>query len=176
MGVMLLPGPESSPEDPTTEEVIAAAREKHRRYQESKDEDVVAKRLEFKKNWEKNPAKKGQECPPPTVKEMAALDRIQTRQSSVETYAYNCDIEECAGYASNDWRKFFDHMSLTHGIEPDRSRYDGDVRAVNQKTSRAAGPSGREAEIARRAEAERPQSSRKRGGGRGSGRGGGRRK
>lgn len=130
MGVVWLPGRDAE-EDRRYRE---AGRQIFLNYQAEKDERIIDKRREFKANWEKNPMQKGKPCPPPTPAENAAMERMQEREHRA-TYRYECDVPECPGYAQNDWDAFRRHMQAAHGVEPDRSRYDGEMTATGGETT-----------------------------------------
>lgn len=102
------------------------ARQQWLAFRETRDEEILNKRREFKANWERNPIHKGEPCPPPTAVENAAMERSQEREHK-KAYMYECDVPECPGYASNDWPKFARHMKIAHEITADRKRYEGEV-------------------------------------------------
>ena len=106
------------------------SREKFLEYQAQEDEKIIAARREFKNNWTKNPSKRGVNVPPPTQKEMDAIDRQGKRERKL-VYRYECDVEDCPGYAQNDWSKFARHMAAAHNINVSREKYDGATGAVD---------------------------------------------
>lgn len=123
-GVCWLPG-DSEQQDKV---LVENARRIYSRYQESRDEMIVARRVEFKANWEKGP-RRHEACPPPTPQETAAMDRLQKRQREA-SYKYECDVPNCpTGYAANEWDRFVSHMKAAHNVTPDRGRYEGGLTA-----------------------------------------------
>lgn len=121
MGLVWLPG--KSDEDDL--KLMELSRKVYANFQRKSDEDIVAKRAEFKSNWSKGPHK-SEPCPPPTLAESAAQDRLQQRRRAA-IFRYECDVEACPGYATNEWEKFASHMKLGHGQSVKRERWDGEV-------------------------------------------------
>jgi hypothetical protein len=135
MGLVWIPG--IKPEE--DEKLKLAAKQQWLTYQKKADEDIVEKRRSFKANWEKNPSHRGEPVPPPTEAESAAIERLQELKSS-KSFMYNCDAENCPGYASNNWEKFSRHMEVAHRIKPKREMYDGQVGAFATTPAKTASP------------------------------------
>jgi hypothetical protein len=125
MGIVYLPGVSEAQD----EQYKQLAKDLHLKYREALDDKIIDKRREFKANWDRNPSHQGVKCPPPTPVELAAMERAQERQVRA-TYAYECYVPECPGYAANDWFKFAKHMSAAHRITASRGK-DGKVTLVN---------------------------------------------
>lgn len=126
MGVVWLPG-RNKAED---EALKGLGRDKWLEYQALKDDEIIARRLEFKKNWESNPSRSGTPVPAPTPVENAATERRQEREHK-QAYKFNCSVEECPGYGSNDWVKYVSHMQAAHSIMARRSVKEGIVTLTN---------------------------------------------
>lgn len=126
MGVVWLPGRDAA-ED---EALKSMGRDKWLEYQALKDDEVIARRLEFKKNWEGNPSRQGQPVPAPTPAENAATERRQEREHK-QAYKFNCSVEECPGYGSDEWAKYVSHMQAAHSIVARRSVKEGIVTLTN---------------------------------------------
>lgn len=126
MGICWLPG-----RDPEEDEALKGfARDKWLAFQHAADDNIIARRREFKSNWEKNPARTGVPVPAPTPAENAAMERLQEREHK-QTYGFECSVEECPGYATDDWVKYATHMSAAHQVRAKRST-DGTVTLTNQ--------------------------------------------
>lgn len=125
MGIVWLPG--RSPEE--DEALKALGRDQWLRFQEERDDQTIAKRREFKINWERNPAKAGVACPPPTRVENQAMERLQEREAKKE-YGYECHVDDCPGYATDDWTKYATHMRAAHKITARRTTH-GAITLVN---------------------------------------------
>ena len=124
IGIVFLPG--NSPQE--DEELKEIGRRVWLDYQKKADDAIVARRVEFKQNWEKNPAKKGVPCPPPTEVETSAIERQQTRTRE-KKFVYSCDVPDCPGFAVNEWDRFRTHMQLAHGRAVKREMFDSDISA-----------------------------------------------
>lgn len=158
------------PGDYELDDVIKeAARSVYRDYQHTKDEEVVARRAEFKSNWEKNPLNQNKPVPPPTEVELAAMDRLQERKISRKKYMFECDVDGCPGYAANDMNKYLRHMEATHGYEPDelsrlKKRLMSGETGLSDKVAKVTDDDGMDSVTRRnveKAEAARPKSKRK---------------
>lgn len=126
MGMVWLPGADAA-EDAR---YIEASRAVWMDYQHKQDNDIVSKRAEFKANWEKQPHHRGEPCPPPTAAESAAMDRLQRRKRKAE-WRFNCPVQECPGYATQEWEKFQEHMKYAHNLSGlDRSKFESGVGNV----------------------------------------------
>ncbi len=125
MGIVWLPG-RSDAED---EALKALGRDQWLAYQEAHDDQIIAKRREFKGNWERNPAKSGVPCPPPTRAENRAMERLQEREAKKE-YGYECHVDDCPGYATDEWTKYAKHMLAAHKITARRNTQGG-ITLVN---------------------------------------------
>lgn len=119
LGIVFLPG-ENKEED---EELKRFARQVWVDFQRKADDDIIARRMEFKANWEKNPACRGQSCPPPTPIETDAIERQQLRVHE-RTFLYTCPIQDCPGFAVNDWGRFQGHMRAAHQVEAKREQFE----------------------------------------------------
>ena len=118
MGVVWLTGvPEEDAEQKR------AAKEQYAAFRVKQDEAIVAARAEFVQNWAKAPQRQGQKCPAPTEAESAAMERLQEIRAR-KTFKFECDAENCPGYAVNDWVKFARHMDVAHGIKVRREQYE----------------------------------------------------
>lgn len=126
MGVVYIPRRDAE-EDAALKQI---ARDVYLKYRESVDDKVIDRRREFKARWERNPAKAGVKCPPPTPTELAAMDRAQEREQKA-TYRFECDVQDCPGYAANEWEKFARHMQAAHGIVPKRAKYEDGAGATS---------------------------------------------
>lgn len=131
MGLVWLPGI-SAEED---EGLKQAARNAWVEYQKQEDEAIIARRAEFKTNWEKNPAHRGDPCPPPTESETAAIERQQERRHAVH-FRFACDAENCPGFAVNDWERFRRHMKVAHRVDVKKEMYEGEIGAFAGKPSK----------------------------------------
>ncbi len=116
MGVVWLPG-RSDEED---EAMKSLGRDKWLEYQQLSDDRVIARRREFKANWERNPARQGVPVPPPTPVENSAMERLQEREHK-RAYGFECGVDECPGYATDDWTKYAQHMAVAHKVAARRT-------------------------------------------------------
>ena len=126
MGVRWLPGRSKEENDA----IKADGRDQWLKYQELKDEEILARRREFKSNWEKNPARQGTPVPSPTPAENDASDRLQEREHK-QAYRYECNVSECAGYGTDEWTKYVAHMSAGHSIMATRSVKGDQITLTN---------------------------------------------
>jgi hypothetical protein len=127
MGVVWLPG-RSAEED---EALKAMGREQWLKFQNEADDRIIARRREFKANWERNPAKQGVPCPAPTRTENFAMERMQERETK-RIYGFECNVDECPGYATDDWAKYVKHMHAAHHVTARRTK-TGVITLTNQK-------------------------------------------
>jgi hypothetical protein len=123
MGVVWLPG-RNEAED---EALRAFGRDKWLDFQGDADEKLLDQRREFKKNWEDR--RPGKPVPPPTVKQNRAMERAQTRESRRQ-YPFECPVQDCPGYATEEWTKFAQHLHAAHRIMASRTR-NGEVTLTN---------------------------------------------
>ena len=126
MGVVWLPG-RSDEED---EALKGLGRDRWLEYQEERDDEILARRREFKTNWERNPTRQGVPCPPPTSVENMAVERSQEREVRKE-YGFECNVPDCPGYATDDWTKFAKHMAVGHQVRAVRNIKTGVVTLTN---------------------------------------------
>jgi hypothetical protein len=117
MGVVWLPG-RSEEED---EALKALGREKWLEFQKKADDRIIERRREFKANWEKNPSRQGVPVPPPTAAENAAMERMQERDER-KAYGFECSVDDCPGYATDEWDKYVKHMAAAHKITARRTK------------------------------------------------------
>lgn len=138
MGMVYLPG-RSVEED---EGYKAYGREQYLKFQASVDDKVISRRREFVGNWKRNAAHQGQPVPPPTERENSAIERTQEREHQA-AYAYQCEVEDCLGYATQEFQKFARHMWSAHKVQANRAK-DGSVSLRNQAGDvvRIEGPVG----------------------------------
>jgi hypothetical protein len=133
IGIVFLPG-NSPQEDAELKEI---GRRVWLDYQKKADDAIVSRRVEFKQNWDKNPAKKGTPCPPPSEVETSAIERQQTRTRE-KKFMYSCDVPDCPGFAVNEWDRFKTHMQLAHGRAVKREMFDSEVSAFGPVVAASA--------------------------------------
>jgi hypothetical protein len=126
MGIVYLPG-RGVDED---EAYKAHSRDQYLKFRERVDDKIVQRRREFKANWTRNPAHQGQPAPPPTEVENAAIERSELREHKA-AYDYQCEVEDCVGYATHDFTKFARHMWAAHKVQVIRSK-TGEITLKNQ--------------------------------------------
>lgn len=159
LGVVWLPGISRDEDQQQIDASIAAFSV----FQRKQDEDIVAARAAFKAAFKNNPKHKGLLVPPPSPKENAAIERLESARfsgASVETYSYSCQHDDCPGYATNDWQKFSLHCKRAHDIEVEspalaaaKEVFDAQARATGGEAKTLTAEEAQK----RRGEEQKPQ-------------------